>query len=206
VDSRRPGRAAHDVGGRQPKSSPPEPTAPARLGGVALALITSALVLSMYVVHSQMPDNAVTLPYEASIRQPVRHLLPQGWAFFTRDPREADLLPFTRDENGQWQAALLGPHSEFRNVLGFARASRAQGVEMGNLAGGLVENDWQDCRGPVAPCLEAAAVVTVENSAPAPSLCGDVGFVSRPPVPWAWSHSQQNLTMPGTVARLEVSC
>jgi antimicrobial peptide system SdpA family protein len=177
-----------------------------RLGGLAFALIGFVLVLCVYAVHAQLPPNAVRLPYEQSIRPHAQRFLPEGWAFFTRSPRESDLVSYTRDGSGAWRLALLAPHSEFRNVLGFARASRAQGVEMGTLTGILRKDDWRECRSPVAECLERAPALAATNVSPVPSLCGDVGLVRRPPVPWAWSGSGREITMPGTVVRLEVAC
>jgi antimicrobial peptide system SdpA family protein len=173
---------------------------------MTLALIVTALVVSSYAVHAPMPANAVSLPYESSMRSWVRQLLPEGWAFFTRSPREADVAPVIRTGHGRWRDALLGPHAEPRNAFGFARRSRAQGVELGMLSGSLRKDAWTDCRGPVDACLERATAVGVANTAPAPTLCGAVGLVSRPPVPWAWSRSSREITMPARVARLEVSC
>jgi antimicrobial peptide system SdpA family protein len=115
-------------------------------------------------------------------------------------------VSYTRDESGAWQLALLSPHSEFRNLLGFARASRAQGVEMGLLTGTLKKDDWHECRSSVTECLDREPALTVANASLAPSLCGDVGLIRQAPVPWAWSKSGRDITMPGTVVRLEVSC
>jgi antimicrobial peptide system SdpA family protein len=184
----------------------PDVTKARRLGGFALTLIGLALVVCTYVVHVQLPPNAVQLPYEQSLRLGVQQFLPEGWAFFTRNPREPDMMAYVRDESGTWRLALRSPHSELRNVVGFARASRAQGVEIALLTGSLHKDDWRDCRSPVTECLERVPALTATNISPAHSLCGQVGLVRQPPVPWAWSESANRITMPGTVVRLEVSC
>ncbi|MET7426456.1 SdpA family antimicrobial peptide system protein [Dactylosporangium sp. NPDC005555] len=184
------------------------PTAapPARLGAFALALIAAGALAVAYVVHTQLPDNAVDLPYEAAVEEPVRVALPQGWAFFTRDPRGADLLVYTRGGDGRWHDALLSPHAEPRNLFGLARASRAQGVELGLLTGAVPEDGWTGCQADPGPCLERLTPLPAANRARRTTLCGDVGLAQRVPVPWAWSRSGDQVVMPSTVARLAVSC
>lgn len=178
---------------------------PARLGALALAMIVGSLLVCVYAVHAQMPVNAVTLPHEDTLRPSVRLVLPQGWSFFTRSPREADFVAFSRGADGRWRSSLRAPHAEPRNAFGLARASRAQGVEVGLLTGLLRDTDWQDCRGDPAGCLDRADPVRAANPALLKTLCGDVGLVQRPPVPWAWSRAG-DVTMPSVVARLELSC
>jgi antimicrobial peptide system SdpA family protein len=200
------GPAGGATGEESTDTSPPDPATAARLGRLALILAAVGLVVCIYAVHAQMPTNAVSLPYEQSLRRPMQQLLPEGWAFFTRSPREPDLVPFTRDGEGRWSRALRAPHAEPHNVFGLDRRSRAQGVEMGLLTGGLTANDWRDCRGAIGECLEQAPAVRIANLALAPTLCGDGGLASQPPVPWAWSRSADETTMPSRTVRLEVSC
>jgi antimicrobial peptide system SdpA family protein len=184
----------------------PDPAATVRTGRLAFALLVSAVVVGLYSVHAAMPANAVSLPYEDSLRQPIRQVLPQGWSFFTRAPREPDLLPFVRGADGQWRDALRAPHSEPRNVFGLARGSRTQGIEMGVLTSAVAADEWRDCRGPIAACLDRTPAIAVTNPTLAPTLCGEVGLANQPPPPWAWSRSGKSITMPSTVIRLVVSC
>jgi antimicrobial peptide system SdpA family protein len=184
-----------------------QPRAPRRLGLAAATLLAGCTLLIAYVVHQQMPTSAFTLPGEERLRTATVTLLPEGWAFFTRTPREPDLLPFTRTADGTWARALLAPHAEARNGFGLDRASRAQGVEMGLLRGAVREQDFHDCNESVEACLaRLRAGAEVRNQSPAPTLCGPVGLALRAPVPWAWTRDGSTTAMPSRVVRLEVRC
>jgi antimicrobial peptide system SdpA family protein len=185
---------------------PTEPSAaPERLGAVAAALIALGALVGGYVVHAQLPANAVQLPYEMKLGQPIRLVLPQGWAFFTRSPREPDVVPYLRVD-GRWRAALATPNAEPRNLFGLSRTARAQGVELGMLIGELGRDQWLDCTVDPTVCLERATSVAARNTSLIPTLCGQVGLVSQQPLPWAWSQARDETIMPGRVARMDISC
>jgi len=180
-----------------------------RLGCRTVALACAWTLAIVYVVLAQLPAAAVTLPGQDALRGPIRAGATQGWAFFTKSPREAALTAFSHNGGTSWASAMLGPHSEPRNAFGLGRASRAQGVEMGLLAGALHQENWVDCQdAPLDPCLQQIppnAVARVDNPMPAPTLCGQIALKRQEPTPWAWATSEAE-AMPVAVARLEVSC
>lgn len=180
-------------------------------GGPAVGLTLAGLLvfwtlLAVYTVHSQLPPNALELPLESEIRFSLRSLAPQGWAFFTKDPREHRTFALIRSHDG-WRLALVGPHAEARNLFGLDRRSRAQGVEIGLLQGQVTRDAWSPCAGRPEECLEQiAAATSLRNPSPEPSLCGTVGLVRKEPVPWAWAGVRHTVSMPGLVLRLHVQC
>lgn len=133
-------------------------------------------------------------------------LLPEGFAFFTRDPREPDIKRYRRHE-GSWRQAGLGPHSLPSNLLGLDRWSRTQGVEYAMLLQEYELEEWTDCDGDPIACLDSIAVAdTIQNADPQPTLCGVIGFVRQEPVPWAWSSNRESLSMPAHILKLNVIC
>jgi antimicrobial peptide system SdpA family protein len=175
------------------------------LAGLALVLLAFWGGLFLYVVHSAMPYNPVALPFEQYFA--TRTWAPEGWGFFTRDPREERVSFFVRDARGNWTSASLAPHARARNVFGLNRKSRAQGIEAGMLLTTIPESDWTTCRQSAEACLAAAPVVaTMTNTSPQPTLCGEVGLLLRKPLPWAWTRSKSRLTMPARIARIHTSC
>lgn len=175
-----------------------------RLGAAGLALGSAWTLVAAFAVHPMLPDNPVRLPGDA--RGVARAILPEGWAFFTRDPREARMSAWGRGSDG-WTRNTSWPHSSPGNLLGLRRASRTQGVELGLLQGEVSEGDWVACSGELQDCLGTAPVARrVHTAALRPTLCGDVAIVSQPPVPWAWARSARPARMPARVVRLEVTC
>ncbi len=174
------------------------------MGLLGLALGGGWLLVVVYALHAALPFNPIKLPLETRV-QP-RFWLPEGWAFFTRDPREENMRVFVRHE-GNWVSAGMGPIAKPSNSFGLDRACRAQGVEAALLINGFPSSAFQECRDPVAACLERAPITAeVQNISPTPTLCGDVGVVMQKPVPWAWWSSGLRATMPSRVLRMSVAC
>ncbi|MFP2904935.1 SdpA family antimicrobial peptide system protein [Pyxidicoccus sp. 3LFB2] len=191
-----------------PTESPSsEPARTRRLGLLALGLILGWSTVTVYALHAALPYNPIQLPFEDRIN--MRLVLPEGWAFFTRDPREDRMLPYVRATDGQWAWASQTPNFQPKNAFGIDRAARAQGVEMGLLMEQAREYARQACEEDPRRCLERASPgKPLRNRSPNPTLCGQVGFVFQRAVPWAWSRTSQGkpIIMPSKVLRLEVEC
>ena len=182
-----------------------QPAAARAAGWAALVALGFWLTLFVYAVHGAMPFNPVRLPFEKQIR--TLAWIPEGWAFFTRDPREERLLTMRREEDGHWDLGLARSQRALPVCLRPEPRPRAQGVETGLLVGEIPGSAWASCKETPVRCLDgASAPRTVRNPSPDPQLCGSLGFVMQKPVPWAWSRSAEKITMPSRVARLEVTC
>lgn len=188
--------------------SSPRPISPAALGAALLAVFGCWGVVLAYALQPALPYSPIRLPYQEEVRAQL--FLPEGWAFFTKSPREERAHLFERGPGG-WRSASLAPIAMPRNVFGLDRAPRAQSVELGLL---LTRPDvkaakWSGpCRqDPMERCLDGVApAARFKNPSPRPTLCGQVGIVRQAPVPWAWNLSGRKVVMPSHVLRLEVSC
>jgi antimicrobial peptide system SdpA family protein len=176
-----------------------------RLGVTVLVLATGWFLAALYALHAALPSNVIRLPLEDSLK--IGGLAPQGWAFFTRDPRERDMLMFVKTDAG-WLDASLGPNASLQNLGGISRNARGQGIEVGMLVTRLPPEAWTRCRARhVKACLdEARGHLTLPNLYPRPTLCADeVALVLVSPTPWAWSgHSRT--TLQAKVARFSTLC
>jgi antimicrobial peptide system SdpA family protein len=133
----------------------------------------------------------------------TRLVLPEGWGFFTRDPREPDLILVRRGADGAW--AIEPPHASASNAFGLHRESRALPVESMR----LLEHApvaFAPCTGSWRECLDAAAPVALRNDVAQPLLCGDVAFLKRAPAPWAWADLMRPDDMPTDILRTRIEC
>jgi len=147
-----------------------------------------------FALRFGLPVNATTLDTKTPW---LVMLLPEGWGFFTRDPREPDVFAYFRSETGMWQL-----HRQWN--LGFDRSGRTTSIESGALFR-QIEDALADCRDAHTACLEAVVSVRVLESPHISSrLCGDIGFVVQEPTPWAWASAK--VMMPSRVARIRVRC
>ena len=174
-----------------------------RLGTLACLLVAGWTVFAVYSVHAGMPETAIQLPFED--RNFIRTFTPQGWAFFTRDPREERFSVYGNDDDA-WRPLLAMPLASAENMFGLSRVGRANAVEYGMLYADIPAETWTECRGSHAACLDQLQTsATLDNAAPVPAICGDVGVVVQPPVPWVWSRNER-IEMPLRAVRVRVRC
>lgn len=177
-----------------------------RVGAAATGLFLFWSSVAVYAVHSSLPPNAMALPLEDKLR--VNELLPQGWAFFTRDPEEEDVVAYVRDERGRWQSARTSPIASLATLWGISRSGRGLGIELGMLVSAPSRSAWIRCKigEPSQACLDRASpALHIRSEYPRPRLCGDVGLVANRPVPWAWS-VEGVPEVPRRAARVTVRC
>lgn len=174
---------------------------------VALILIGCA-----YVAHAALPVNALALPGQRAAV--VRQVMPEGWAFFTRDPREADMTAWVHGDEA-WEPAVERHHASPLNLFGLRRADNATNIEMGLIYYTALEQkaEWSDCppaleesEQTVSACLEQMPAVRVGNATPIPQLCGPVSITRQEPLPWAWAAEGVEEQMPMEALRLDVRC
>jgi antimicrobial peptide system SdpA family protein len=180
----------------------PEKASLIRLGTWALVLILAWSTLLIYVVGSRLSINPVQ-PWRQDVVR-IRRLIPQGWAFFTRDPQASRVFPFRKQ--GRWRSVSLGPHALPSNIFGLSMRHRAQRFEMAILVRQIPQEAWRPCDESPVACLESAPEVAVRNTFPRPTLCGDVGLIRQKPLPWSRRASSRTVIMPSTVVRLEAAC
>lgn len=124
---------------------------------------------------SQIPPN-VLLGAESPMREPVGSVLPQGWAFFTRDPRTPIMTPL-----GAKPSEL--EHSA-RRFLPFDRSVRTIEGELTIVGGEAV---WSECPVSVSSCDDAlVSRQALVNNHVGRRLCGAMVLTRREPVPFAW--------------------
>lgn len=176
------------------------------LGAAALLVFGLYALLFCYTAHAYVPPNPVKLPFEAHADGVIRQILPQGWGFFTKSPRDEEFYIYRRTAHG-WQNAFDGPQATPRNFLGLSRATRAEGGELGLLTMGIDSKAFLTCRTSNRACIERQRrVIKVVNTQPNPFYCGEIALAYRKPVPWLWQYEFKGVSMPVRVLRMNVTC
>lgn len=185
-------------------------------GLMVVGIVVAFLIAVVYGADASLPDNALGLPWQN--KGLIRSVVPEGWGFFTRSPREAELLPWHRDDTNQWSPVSVGVNASPGGGFGASRRPRALSIEMGLIYGTAANQHatWRACDpdGSTDPvdvtvnqCLATSSTTQkVHNNTPKPTLCGPVAIVSQEPLPWAWASDNVGDQMPVKVMQLEVSC
>lgn len=148
----------------------------------ALPLFMAAGTFFIALV-TYLPNNPIKLAYGL---RPNQLLFPQGWGFFTRNPRE-EARVLHRLVDGIAEPVNL---STWHGLRSFDRGIRKIRMESARLHKELDSEEWvltSSSAGQLeVPNPEMPAPVELTNGAYRPSLCGDFVFERFEPLPWAW--------------------
>jgi len=182
-----------------------------KFAGLLLSLGGMSLAVALYTLDASTGYNLNDLPLEREIGISV--WLPEGWAFFTRDPREEGVRVYVRRRDGNWTNAIEAPLGAWSNALGLNRAPRRQNVEQGLLLAALPRDGWSPCVSTeLALCLDRVDhTVTFANPSPVATLCGEIAVVKQKPVPFAWVVGKdrgelEGFRVPNRFIRVEAKC
>lgn len=188
----------------KPESRDLPPAADHRKGIAAACIAAAWGAIFLFVLVHSLPHNPVGGVFPDRIG--IRIFIPEGWAFFTKNPRDRQFQVFA-ERDGLWIPAMRMPVARPGNLFGVDRAARAQGVELGMILQKVPDAAWAECASDDGACLGAASGdFEILNGLAAPTLCGRIGVVLREPVPWAWRSSRDEIHMPALAARLRVRC
>lgn len=167
------------------------------------AIVVIWSLLTGLLLCAFMPDNPLR-PAKV-VKENLTAFAPQGWVFFTRDPREAGDRVYRRAT--PCCSPLVSANGAAEHLFGIRRHPRAQGVELATLLSQIPQKAWRPCRGDLAACAATnpSSSVKVVNRSKVRSLCGEILIERRPPIPWAWSRSE-TINPPYSILSMNVSC
>lgn len=142
-----------------------------------------------------------------SMKINVSYLMPQGWAFFTRDSREPRLFVYKFSDQMKLERINV-PGSSAKYLFGLDRYGRKISSEYVPLISKIDSLRWMyadfDLDTIAKRSMRGAAIV-VANDAIKPQCCGEIIIVKANIIPWAYSHFD-NIKMPAKFIKLYVNC
>lgn len=155
----------------------PQARALALCGAIIAVTLTSVTVMAL-------PSADHFGPEAKRAANVVRQVLPEGWSFFTKSPRDAFVVAY--DENGD--EVGTAPNAQPKWAFGLNRTSRLGGIDVDRVMRKLDQAAWQRCDLGVdlAACAAKLKARTVEITDQPHSLCGDVTLAKVQPTPWAF--------------------
>lgn len=161
-----------------------------------------ALVIA-YELMAMVPNHGLQLA--RSERARLIFALPQGWAFFTRDPQEPVDRYYEPSAGGVRRIDEV--NTSRRNLYGLLKNTRISAIEFAALTSHVAKGDWRPCSTSLAECVSGSTPEkTIVNPMLVQSVCGTLIVGRQPPVPWAWSHLKRPFYVPSQVAMVNVRC
>jgi hypothetical protein len=168
-----------------------------RSAAVVFGLLVAAVALSALPSSRYLPVEIIR-PVKA-----VSVALPQGWAFFTKDPsKAADLAYVHRD--GAWVPVVDA--LPLTDAVGISRHARAIDAEVAALAE-AADGDFGACAAgaDVQRCAADAPRVRQEFEKVEPPLCEPVLIRRMEPVPFAYGTRVVSMSSTVVIVRAECS-
>lgn len=140
----------------------------------------------------------------------INRLFPQGWGFFTRNPREDSLELYAKEANGEWVSNIRGTAVSLSSVGGWNRDHRATEYDIQNLIQG-VDGTWHECSRQVTAleCFDDAEIFMLSPAqeknlhSHLKTFC-EIALVRQPPIPF--EYSDLNYLPIKNVIRIGTSC
>ena len=164
-----------------------------------IALILGWLVGCVIVICTSVGFTPFRL--KASNKINAFQMIPQGWGFFTRDPREDKLIVYRKSDNSLTK--ITQPNFSIENLFGLSRRGRMRQLQLGNLI--LPYYRYMQ------PCerkdpLECApdSIFSVKSVFHKSMLKGEYLIVKQATLPWAWSKSRKDQFNPYEFLQINV--
>ena len=151
--------------------------------------LTYPFVLSLFwlVVIGYIFNTTLPVVSGGSFSQKVTllNITPQGWGFFTKDPREEQLIVCKLKNDTPRR--FTKTHSSSSSFFGLSRKNRFTAMEAANLAAQINDTLWNTMEGRKFILEKNAPTDTVINRIKPITIEGDFFFVKQERIPWAWA-------------------
>jgi antimicrobial peptide system SdpA family protein len=172
-----------------------------RISFVAICIFWVAFAFISLLVYVE--DNPIRMNYKSS--HSIRMLFPQGWAFFTKSPRDENIQIYQL-VNGKLEVMPGQRQATFEHLMGVKRDARAMSVEYATMLYDIPPTKWVKCEVNPSEFIKKhpMAAVKVKNKTPLALLHGDIYLISQATVPWAWAKFAKNVTLPSNILHLNI--
>lgn len=130
------------------------------------------------------------------LKMQISTLFPEGWSFFTRDPREPLLEVYKIKQNKLVYIPLSNSSKE--NWFGFSRKSRVQGFEASIIISDVHSKAWIEGIGNnYEKHISNDSVYSIKHKKSNHYFKkGLYLFILKKPIPWAWANKSQERFTP----------
>ncbi|WP_150253424.1 SdpA family antimicrobial peptide system protein [Nocardiopsis deserti] len=167
-------------------------------------VVTGFVILTVFLVFA--PSQALLNRSQSQGLDVLGEFAPQGWAFFTKDPRGPYVSLYQRHGQG-WEQANSTTVAGGEHLFGLDRSARTESYEIGVITGAITEEEWTACDEElITRCLPESPEtgVSVDSYGEDLRFCGVLAVTRQEPVPWAWADLVEQ--MPGDYAVVDVEC
>lgn len=169
---------------------------------ITFSLLTFTFIAGLFL--NSIDTNPIKLKID--LNNKVFTFVPQGWAFFTRNPREAQIVLYKKTNKNKLEV-INQRHSSYLNLFGLNRKAAKMIIEVAFLKEKTNDHLFQNTRwnyqGNIYSKIPSKCY-KIKNQLKDSYLKGEYVIVYQKPVPWAWSKSVNKIKMPAKIIRLNI--
>jgi antimicrobial peptide system SdpA family protein len=158
-----------------------------------------------FLLIASLSESIVHVSRISKVRSTM--LMPEGWAFFTKNPREENFVMYKKEPGG-WELKTIRAGS-YRSIFGLNRDIRIANQELGMLLTNYTDARWVDLKGRIndgsnALLLDTLPARGVVDNSHYPIFSGDYILQKVYNVPWIWYTSNPDLVMDSKITKIRV--
>jgi antimicrobial peptide system SdpA family protein len=167
-----------------------------------LSLIISILFVKIVFTNS-IGYNLLT--NNSKWNREIQFLFPQGWAFFTKDPREEQTRFYKLSKNDLQE--LDFKNGSINSSFGISRKNRIMLIETAQIVNQIDNSLWVDLKSKedletYKDTTKSLEIINFVNKAEIEN--GDYVILKQRPVPWSWRENKDNLFMPAKAIKIKL--
>jgi antimicrobial peptide system SdpA family protein len=136
-----------------------------------------------------------------NIKSIFNTLLPEGWGFFTRNPREPIVELYKIERERIVKITIQNGSSQ--NFWGISRKSRKIGMEMSMIAVLIKSESWYGGKGNFRLNIPKSSYI-IKKPKLVYFLSGEYLVVSTDVIPWAWASHSEKIKSNYKIARVNI--
>lgn len=166
-----------------------------------LNLVISVLFIFIVFINS-IGYNLLTLNKKWCFE--LQFLFPQGWAFFTKDPRDEQTTLY-KIEN-QKNIEINMKNGATNAFFGISRKNRIMLIELAQIVNQLDTNSWKVIKSKeeFLTYSDTAKAVEIINFVNHSIFKGEYLITKQKPLPWSWRENRDSLFMPAKVTKVKL--
>ena len=133
----------------------------------------------------------------------INYLFPQGWGFFTRNPREENVFVYSINKNKITEICLLNQSIE--NSFGFSRDTRLKAFDIAILIEKINNDEWISSSKQSMKEHLAIPTIKIKKTNNLQYFTKGLFFIKlKKTVPWKWANLNQEKYTPYQIVKIQV--
>ncbi|MBP2834092.1 SdpA family antimicrobial peptide system protein [Aquimarina sp. U1-2] len=141
---------------------------------------------------------------DSTIQRQISYAFPEGWGFFTKNPRDLLMEVYKKMENGEFKKIDVSNHS-FSNAFGLSRKVRMIGYEASVISSGITQKNWVQNNSNLLQDHIHDSIKVIKSTIKNTYLTeGEYIFKVFRPVPFVWANQNQEAFNPTKFVRIKL--